>query len=248
MANWEIVDYIKKYKDSYPEESIRTQLVNSGYSESEINEAFGENSTMKTNNSSPDSQSTNLEKLQYAGFWTRTVAYTTDVVIYLFIIFLSYIISIVIGVSSMSLLGGDLSTISNISILPPILAFLMYVAYEILMVKKFGATLGKMAIGAKIVKVNGDEMDMSSSIIRFLVKYFLMLFSIILWFLLSLLIYLVIGFTIIMYFLTSILAPLISHLIYLVVAFTEKKRGIHDMIAKTYVIYSRGVCKSDGSL
>ena len=47
----------------------------------------------------------------------------------------------------------------------------MYISvYEIIMVGKKGATLGKMAIRAKIVKANGEEMDMSSSALRFVGK------------------------------------------------------------------------------
>ena len=90
MTNREIADYIRKYKDSYSEESIRRQLVNSGYSESEINEAFRENSVIKTNetNNSSDSQVTNLEKAHYVGFWARVLALILDCVIVVIPLFL----------------------------------------------------------------------------------------------------------------------------------------------------------------
>ncbi len=193
MANQEIVDYIKKYKDSYPEESIRIQLVNSGYSESEINEAFGGNS-----------QVTNLENAHYAGFWIRFLAYILDSIIIAIPLTLVYIILnfILVFIFSISEIAAFLITYVIFAVLP----IIVFLTYEFIMVGKKGATLGKMIVGAKITKDNGEEMDMGSSALRLLGK-FINSFT------------LCIGF--------------------LMVGFTEKKQGLHDMIAKTYVIYKR---------
>ena len=195
MVNQEVVDYIKKYKDSYSEESIRKQLINSGYNESEIDEAYRGNSTMKTNNSA-ESQVTNLENAHYAGFWIRVVAYILDVLI------LSPLLIITLFVISLKFSLEP----TIMSLLISVITLILWGLYEIIMVGKKGATLGKMVIGAKIVKDNGDEIDMNSSAIRFAGK-------------------IVNNFTI--------------YIGYIMVAFTGKKQGLHDMMAQTYVIYKK---------
>ena len=197
MTNQEIADYIRKYKDSYSEESIRKQLINSGYSESEVNEAFRENSMMKTNetNNSLDLQSTNLDNVHYVGFWARVLALILDCIIVTAPLFLVYLIIFIFSTN-------EVITILTISIV----SIIVYPVYEIIMVGKKGATLGKMVIRAKIVKANGEEIDMSSSALRFVGK---------------------------------IVSSLTLYIGYIMVAFTGKKQGLHDMIAKTYVIYKR---------
>ena len=85
-------------------------------------------------------------------------------------------------------------------------SFLLRMIYEVFMTGKFGATLGKMIIGAKIVRMDGSALGYSFAFFRFLGK---------------------------------ILSDFTCYIGYLIVAFREDKRGLHDLIARTRVIYKR---------
>jgi len=83
-----------------------------------------------------------------------------------------------------------------------------------------GQTPGKMLIRAKVVRLNGSRIGLLRSLLRFLV-YFLYLFLIA-----------TLGGGIIIYIVVGLVALLI-------IAFTKKKRGLHDLVAGTVVINSR---------
>ena len=85
-------------------------------------------------------------------------------------------------------------------------SFLLRLIYEVFMTGKFGATLGKMIIGAKIVRMDGSALGFQFAFFRFLGK---------------------------------ILSDFTCYIGYLMVAFREDKRGLHDLIARTRVIYKR---------
>ena len=70
-----------------------------------------------------------------------------------------------------------------------------------------GATVGKMAIGAKVVKMDGSPIGFGVAAGRVILEW--------------------------------IFASCTCGLIYLVVAFTEKKQGVHDLIMGTVVIRNR---------
>ncbi len=88
--------------------------------------------------------------------------------------------------------------------------FLIRMAYEVLMNGKFGATLGKMILGAKIVRSDGSPLGYLFALFRFIAMF---------------------------------LPNLICYLGYIVagfmVAIREDKRGWHDLIVGTRVIYKR---------
>jgi uncharacterized RDD family membrane protein YckC len=79
--------------------------------------------------------------------------------------------------------------------------------YSIGLLTAVGATVGKMAIGAKVVKMDGSPIGLGTAIGRVLLQW--------------------------------ILGVCTCGLIYLVVAFTEKKQGVHDLIMGTVVIRNR---------
>jgi len=83
-----------------------------------------------------------------------------------------------------------------------------------------GQTLGKMLIRAKVVRLNGSRIGLLRSLLRFLV-YFLYLFVIA-----------ILKGGIIVYVIVGLIALLI-------IAFTKKRRGLHDFVAGTVVINSR---------
>jgi len=88
-----------------------------------------------------------------------------------------------------------------------ILAGVIYYVYFLLMTKYFEQTVGKMILGIKVIRENREPLLWSDLIFREVVGRFIHN---------------------ILFFLK---------LLYLVVAFSNEKQGIHDMIGNTRVIY-----------
>ena len=85
----------------------------------------------------------------------------------------------------------------------------VWYGYFIVMTKFFSQTLGKMVFGLKVVPLKNDILTWSTVLFREGIGRFILTFQ---WF-------------------TTIL--------YVVVAFTTKKQGIHDLIADTSVVHER---------
>jgi uncharacterized RDD family membrane protein YckC len=85
-------------------------------------------------------------------------------------------------------------------------SMLLSALYYTILTGRFGATLGKMAIGAKVVRMDGSPVGYGQALGRML---------------------------------ASILSGLICAIGYLMVAFRDDKRALHDLLAGTQVIYKR---------
>ena len=141
-----------------------------------------------------DAQPNQPAQVRYGGFWIRVVAYIIDAII----------LSIPTALLN-SLFGGrmtgdfsDLHSTANLASL--VLGWLYFAFMES---SERGATLGKMAVGLRVVTDQGQRLSFANATGR----YFAKIISAIL---------LLIGF--------------------IMVAFTDRKRGLHDMIAGTLVI------------
>ena len=88
-----------------------------------------------------------------------------------------------------------------------IIVGIIYYSYFLIMTKTTGQTLGKMIFNLKVVSENREKISWLDLFFREVVGRFIY---------------------------NTIF---ILKLIYLVIAFTPKKQGIHDMIGKTYVIH-----------
>lgn len=88
-----------------------------------------------------------------------------------------------------------------------VLAGILYYAYFLLMTKMFQQTVGKMILGIKVVSENKDKPSWLDLVFRECVGRFI-------------------------YNVFFILK-----LLYLVIAFTERKQGLHDVIGNTTVIH-----------
>nr|WP_240628766.1 RDD family protein [Bacillus salacetis] len=98
----------------------------------------------------------------------------------------------------------DLSLIKDDMFAPiSILSAIIFYGYFVLMTKYMGQTLGKMAFGLKVTRLDGRSLDWGTVLFRELIGRFISATIIIL---------------------------------YIVVAFTNKKQGIHDLFADTTVI------------
>jgi uncharacterized RDD family membrane protein YckC len=94
----------------------------------------------------------------YAGFWVRVAAKLLDFVILL------PVIGLVLYIDS-------LSKSANINAMIPNLLF--GAAFEVVLVKIYGGTPGKLIMGLKVIKKNGDNIDWQSSFYRYSVEFFL---------------------------------------------------------------------------
>ena len=83
-----------------------------------------------------------VEKIEYAGFWVRVAANFVDGLV-LFIP--SLILQIVFGKNFGGLLG-----------------YVLMWTYAIYMINSRGATLGKMAVGLKVISMNTEELGVEN--------------------------------------------------------------------------------------
>lgn len=128
--------------------------------------------------------------------------------------FWAYLIDVIVVFSVNGILLSPLSFVNGgfpveISFwtLNGILAGVVYYIYFLLMTKFFGQTIGKMILGLKVIRENSDPLTWTDLIFREVIGRFL----------------------------HNVLA--ILKLLYLVVAFSNEKQGIHDMIGNTRVVH-----------
>ena len=173
----------------------------------------------------------------YAGFWVRVAAKLLDFMVLLPVIGLVFYVN-------------SLSKSASLYILIPNLLFGL--AFEIVLVKIYGGTPGKLIMGLKIIQKNSDSIDWKASFYRYSVEFFIAILGIYVMFLTLNLIddstYVSLGFLKRSQLLTTInpipmkiqswtnFAWLISGAI--VLLFNPRKRTTHDFIAGTVVIKS----------
>jgi uncharacterized RDD family membrane protein YckC len=135
----------------------------------------------------------------YGGFWIRVVAYVIDVIL------VGIVLGVVMGVFGLRQVNpDDLSDIDPRVNLLTILVFWLY--FALLESSERGATVGKMAMGLRVVTGEGKRLTFLNATGRFFAR---------------------------------ILSGAIFCIGYIMVAFTDRKRGLHDMIANTVVIKTR---------
>jgi uncharacterized RDD family membrane protein YckC len=151
-----------------------------------------------------------------AGFWARLGAYLVDR------IFLSFVCGFVWETIASSM-GWKFpqppetfktlqEILSYFQSLGPLLGYQMVIVfgcgfiYEVIFNGSFGATLGKMAIGARIVRLDGSRIGYAIAAARWLAER---------------------------------LSDITCGIGYLLIAFREDKRALHDLIVGTRVIFVR---------
>ena len=143
------------------------------------------------------------------GFWVRLGAYLVDAIL------LNLVLSLMFAPFNSKLQGLATGAPPSLEELPKILLLILGLTtvasmlscfYYVGMNWRFGATLGKMVIGAKIVNLDGSPIDFTRALWRYSGE-------ILSWFTLG------IG--------------------YLMIGLRDDKRGLHDLLAKTRVIYRR---------
>lgn len=133
-----------------------------------------------------------------AGFWIRVLANIID----------SFVLSVPIGLVHLMIGFNALATDSYIYSSGYFIGLLISYAisigyYGLLTSSKNQATLGKMAVGIKVIGGNGERISLLRAFGRFLATYLSGIF----------------------------------YIGYIMVGITNRKRGLHDFIANTYVVY-----------
>ena len=149
--------------------------------------------------------------VSYAGFWKRLAAYILDWII---LTIISIIILVIFSVSFGAFWGSELSAetfgegneaaLLGLTIGADMLTFVIsWLYYAGMESSSKQATFGKLALGMKVTRLNGERI----SFLRASVRFFSKILSLLLFF---------IGF--------------------IMIAFTEKKQGLHDMIAGVVIV------------
>jgi len=121
----------------------------------------------------------------YGGFWRRAAASLIDAALFIPVNLVLYVVAESEG-------GAE------------VVGLILALIYEAGMTaSRTQATLGKMALGLKVVDENGGRLTFGRSLARFLAK---------------------------------ILSALLLLIGFIMIAFTERKRGLHDMICATLVL------------
>lgn len=173
MINQQILDYIKQqFQQSVSREQIKSSLMANGWSEKDINEAFGILST----NSVPPPQSPvpqpqyasaapATQAVKYAGFWVRTAAYFVDV----------FVLSVPIAAISFLVFGNTLlDTVYDYSDFVPMVGLFVVILFT---VTKYQATPGKMIVGLQIQRTNGERIGFGRVFLREIIGKFLSMFT-----------------------------------------------------------------------
>jgi len=98
----------------------------------------------------------------YAGFWIRFAAGLLDLLILL-------------PFGGLIIYINSFNRFNCIYLYVP--QFLIMIFYQVYLVKRYGGTLGKLAVGIKVIKLNGDAVDWEAAIYRYIVSIVLSIIS-----------------------------------------------------------------------
>ena len=137
-------------------------------------------------------------QVAYGGFWIRFVAYIIDAIL------LSIVGGVLGAIFGVSLMDTDWDHYNpTLNIVSVAIAWLYFALLES---SERGATVGKMAMGLRVVTNDGQRLSFLNATGRYFAK---------------------------------ILSAIILCIGFIMIGFTERKRGLHDMIANTLVIKVR---------
>jgi len=145
-----------------------------------------------------DAQPAGVGQVAYGGFWIRFVAYIIDAIL------LGIVGGVVASLFGVSMMQTDWEqydpTINLVSLVVGWLYFALLESSE------RGATVGKMAMGLRVVTSQGQRLSFMNATGRYFAKF---------------------------------ISAIILGIGFIMIAFTDKKRGLHDIIADTLVIKTR---------
>lgn len=135
-------------------------------------------------------------QVAYGGFWVRLVAYLIDAIV------LSVVVGVIASIMGLNIFDpeSEASFDPTLNLASVIIGWLYFALMES---SERGATLGKMALGLRVVSSSGQRLSFMNATGRYFAK---------------------------------ILSAIILCIGFLMIAFTDRKRGLHDMIAGTLVV------------
>jgi len=143
--------------------------------------------------------------LRYAGFWIRFLARIVDGLI---LGLVNFVVTMPLGIASFGFLTGtpdlsDIASMVGMILLATTIKVAIAGVYEITLTTMKGATLGKMALGLKVVRPDGSGISAGRSAGRFFGTW---------------------------------LSGVILCIGYIIAAFDDEKRSLHDRLCDTRVI------------
>jgi uncharacterized RDD family membrane protein YckC len=155
--------------------------------------------------SAPMSPVRPVTAVRYAGFWIRFLARIVDGLI---LGLVNFVLLLPLGISSFGFLTGtpdltDIASFVGLILLSTSIRVAIAGAYEIMLTTMKGATLGKMALGLKVVRPDGSGISAGRSTGRFFGTW---------------------------------LSGFILCIGYIIAAFDDEKRSLHDRLCDTRVI------------
>jgi uncharacterized RDD family membrane protein YckC len=142
---------------------------------------------------------------RYAGFWIRVVAAIVDGMI-LVVVNVAMVISVsAAGITRRGTDAESLSAALAASAVLNLISVLIGLLYETLFLVRFGATPGKMAVGARVIRADGRPIGYGLAIGRYFAKW---------------------------------VSGIIIGIGYLVCAWDDEKRALHDRMCDTRVVRS----------
>ncbi|KAF1005672.1 MAG: hypothetical protein GAK28_03154 [Luteibacter sp.] len=153
---------------------------------------------------------------EYATFWTRVGAWIID---YLILMVPFTVVSIVMGVGGMAtelLRNVESNQTAAIAAYAEavrpvgyIFAAIGFIYYTLFESSKWQATPGKMAVGIRVTDTAGKRVSMARAAGRNAIR------------------------------LVNAMGAFVPFVFYIVTAFTQRKQGVHDLLASTYVLVGR---------
>lgn len=159
---------------------------------------------------------TDVAEPEYAGFWLRFGAWVIDYMI-LMVPFTIISLSMGLGPAMTSFLAqmehdkAAAMAAYAVAIRPisVVLMILGFVYYVAFECSKWQATPGKLAVGIRVTDIQGGRLSVGRAAGRNAVR------------------------------LLNLLTALVPMVFYIVAAFTQRKQGVHDLMASTYVLMGR---------
>lgn len=145
-----------------------------------------------------DAHPAGAAQVAYGGFWIRLIAYIIDAIL------LSLAMGVVGAVMGVNVFDPNIETYNpSTNLISLVIAWLYFALLES---SERGATVGKMAMGLRVVTDKGERLSFLNATGRYFAK---------------------------------IISAIILCIGFIMIAFTDRKRGLHDMIAGTLVTKNR---------
>lgn len=145
-----------------------------------------------------DAQPAGSAQVAYGGFWIRLVAYVIDAIL------ISIAYGVIGAAMGINIFNPDIENIDPTTNLISLVIGWLY--FSLMESSERGATIGKMAMGLRVVTSDYKRLSFLNATGRYFAK---------------------------------IISAIILCIGFIMIAFTDKKRGLHDMIAGTLVIKTR---------